>query len=119
MKSQIVFRNDPGEENKQTIGIAEKFIHQQYDSPPRANDIALLKLKEPIKMGSTISPPCIPQQNDFGDSSSFPAGLKYNSYCNLILICYHISIGNFFILMANNFIKVCFYSVQCTLLVSI
>ena len=79
MKSQNYFRNDPGEENKQTITIAEKFIHQQYDSPPRANDIALLKLKEPINMGSTISPPCIPQQNDFGDSSSFPAGLEHSS----------------------------------------
>ncbi len=54
--------------------IEEKYIHPNYDTPDRANDIALLKLREPIKMGPTISPPCIPNQNDFGDSSSFPDG---------------------------------------------
>ena len=68
-------RSDANEEGKQTITIAEKYIHPSYDNPPKANDIALLKLKEPITMGPTISPPCLPDQNDFGDESSFPAGM--------------------------------------------
>ena len=74
------FRDDASEEAKQTITIAEKYIHPGYDTPDKANDIALLKLKEPIRMGPTISPPCIPDQNDFGDSSSFPAGSGFLPY---------------------------------------
>ena len=70
------YRDDASEEDKQTITIAEKYIHPGYDAPDKANDIALLKLKEPIRMGPTISSPCIPYQNDFGDSSSFPAGIE-------------------------------------------
>lgn len=67
-------RQDEGEPEKQTIAIAEKYIHPSYDSPDRANDIALLKLKEPAVLGDHVSPACIPDQGDFGDSSSFPAG---------------------------------------------
>ena len=55
-------RDDPSEANKQTVTIAEKFIHPEYDSPPKANDIALLKLREPLTMGDDVSPPCIPDQ---------------------------------------------------------
>ena len=72
----VFYRDDASEEDKQTITIAEKYIHPGYDTPDKANDIALLKLKEPIRMGPTISSPCIPDQNDFGDSSSFPAGIE-------------------------------------------
>ena len=27
-------------------------------------------------MGPTVSPPCLPDLGDFGDSSSFPAGMS-------------------------------------------
>ena len=58
------------------IRIKEVFMHPQYDHPDRANDIALLKLKEPAQFSDTVSPPCIPDQDDFGDSSSFGVGMN-------------------------------------------
>ena len=42
--------------------ITEKFIHPEYDSPARANDVALLKLETPAVMGKTLSPACLPDQ---------------------------------------------------------
>ena len=60
---------------KQVIRIKEVFMHPQYDHPDRANDIALLKLKEPAQFSDTVSPPCIPDQDDFGDNSSFGVGM--------------------------------------------
>ena len=60
---------------KQHIPIIEKYIHPNYDTPDRANDIALLKLKTPAVLGDTVSPPCLPEQGDFGDDSTFPAGI--------------------------------------------
>ena len=59
---------------RQIINIAAKFIHPDHDNPARANDLALLKLKTPGVPGKTVSPVCLPHQDDFGDSSSFPAG---------------------------------------------
>ena len=54
--------------------IQSKHIHPAYDSPDRANDVALLRLREPAMMGDTVSPACLPEQGDFGDQSSFPEG---------------------------------------------
>ena len=54
--------------------IQSKHLHPDYDSPDRANDIALLRLKEPAVMGDNVSPACLPEQGDFGDDSSFPEG---------------------------------------------
>ena len=54
--------------------IQSKHLHPDYDSPDRANDIALLRLMEPAMMGDTVSPACLPEQGDFGDTSSFPEG---------------------------------------------
>ena len=54
--------------------IDAKFIHPDYDTPARAHDVALLKLREPVEMGLTISTPCLPDFGDFGDSSGFPVG---------------------------------------------
>ena len=62
------------EDDKQSIMIDEKFIHPDYDTPDRANDIALLKLRHPAELGPTISPPCLPQSGDYGDESGYPAG---------------------------------------------
>ena len=50
------------------------YIHPNYDTPDRANDIALVKLKEPAIMSDTVSPACLPHQGDFGDNSTFGAG---------------------------------------------
>jgi len=67
-------RGGEDDADRQMIKISEKFIHPEYDSPARANDVALLKLETGALMGKTVSPPCLPDQGDFGDSSSFPEG---------------------------------------------
>ena len=54
--------------------IQSKHIHPAYNSPDRANDIALLRLREPAMMGDTVSPAYLHEQGDFGDQSSFPEG---------------------------------------------
>ena len=66
---------DTQENGKQIIKIEEVFMHPQYDTPDRANDIALLKLGQPAEFSDTVSPPCIPDQDDFGDNSTFAAGM--------------------------------------------
>jgi hypothetical protein len=44
----------------------------------RANDVALLMLKEPAVMGPTVMLPCLPELGDYGDASSFhPGRLKH------------------------------------------
>ena len=67
-------RREEAEPGKQTIKIERKFLHPHYDSPDKANDVALLRLSSPAQLSDTVSPPCLPAQGDFGDSSSFPAG---------------------------------------------
>ena len=37
--------------------------------------MALLRLTSPAVLGDTASPACLPDQGEFGDSSSFPAGM--------------------------------------------
>jgi hypothetical protein len=49
----------------------------------RANDVALLKLKEPAVLGSTVMPPCLPELGDFGDDSSFHPGEDYQISTNI------------------------------------
>jgi len=67
-------RGGEDDADRQMIKISEKFIHPEYDSPARANDVALLKLETAAVMSKTVSPACLPDQGDFGDSSSFPEG---------------------------------------------
>jgi len=67
-------RGGEDDAERQMIKISEKFIHPEYDNPARANDVALLKLESAATMGKTVSPACLPDQGDFGDSSSFPEG---------------------------------------------
>jgi len=69
-------RQNDKEEGVQTITIEAKFTIPSYDNPDRANDIALLKLKEPAVMGPTVMPPCLPELGDFGDASSFHPGMN-------------------------------------------
>ena len=52
------------------------FIHPDYDEPDRANDIALIKLTDPAEFNDIVSPICLPDQDDFGDSSSFGVGMN-------------------------------------------
>ena len=51
--------------------IDETFIHPDFDTPARENDI---EVRTAVEMGPTISQPCLPQFGDFGDESGFPAG---------------------------------------------
>ena len=79
---------------RQNIEIAQVFLHPQYDqpsSPEKSFDISLLKLKEPAQFSDYVSPPCLPDQDDFGDESSFGAGMEcYLSGLNIIYFFIHI-----------------------------
>ena len=77
---------------RQTIEIAQVYLHPQYDqpsSPEKSFDISLLKLKEPAQFSDYVSPPCLPDQDDFGDESSFGVGMEcYLSGLNIIFTIY-------------------------------
>jgi len=55
-------RTGKGEEK---VKIAQVVIHPSYNNPGKsANDVALLKLAQPIKFGLRIQPACLPAQNE-------------------------------------------------------
>ena len=87
---------------RQNIEIAQVFLHPQYDqpsSPEKSFDISLLKLKEPAQFSDYVSPPCLPDQDDFGDESSFGVGMEcYLSGLNMIYLFIY-SFFNFFLLI--------------------
>ena len=67
-------RGSEDDQDNQMIPISAKFIHPNYGTPDRAQDVALLKLRTPANLGKLTSPICLPEQGDFGDTSGFPAG---------------------------------------------
>jgi len=72
-------RDDEREPGKQRIDIEEVFIHPNYEKPgepKKAFDIALLRLKSDAELTDTVKTVCLPDLGDFGDSSSFPAGME-------------------------------------------
>ena len=81
-------RSDP----HQSIRINEVFVHTKYDNdnPERAHNIALIRWDEPIEFSDEVMPICLPDQDDFGDSSSFGVGMNcYLSGEFLHLKCIH------------------------------
>ncbi|ESO83964.1 hypothetical protein LOTGIDRAFT_184009 [Lottia gigantea] len=50
------------EKGVEAIGLADIIIHPQYNSHTSYNDIALLRLKQPVNMTSRISTICLPTQ---------------------------------------------------------
>ena len=72
-------RDNENEPGKQKIEIEEVFIHPEYDepgSPKKSYDVALLKLKSEAILSDTVKTVCLPELGDFGDASSFPAGME-------------------------------------------
>ena len=72
-------RDDLSESGKQIISIGEVFIHPKYEKPSepkKSFDVALLKLKSPAVLSDTVQTVCLPEVGDFGDQSSFPAGME-------------------------------------------
>ena len=55
-------RGGADDSERQIIKIAAKWIHPDYDSPDRANDVALLKLEKPAVLGPKASPICLPNK---------------------------------------------------------
>ena len=67
------------ESGKQEIKIEEVFIHPNYEKPSQPKksfDVALLRLKSDATFSDTVMPICLPDLGDFGDSSTFPAGME-------------------------------------------
>jgi hypothetical protein len=44
--------------------------------PKKSYDVALLKLRGEAEFTDFVSPICLPDLGDFGDSSTFPAGME-------------------------------------------
>ena len=64
-----------------SLSIYHQFFLKMWSLPlpPKNADVIYgrsLKLKEPVAFSDTIGPPCLPDQGDFGDSSSFGAGME-------------------------------------------
>src|SRR5262245_33690916 len=60
--------NNPAS-SQQSVDVVSIVIHPNYGNS--TNDIAILKLKEPIKFTSAIQPVCLPVA---GDKNSWPDG---------------------------------------------
>ena len=72
-------RDNENEPGKQYIDIEEVFMHPNYEKPgepKKSYDIALLKLKSEAELTDTVKTVCLPELGDYGDSSSFPAGME-------------------------------------------
>ena len=80
-------RQDQAEEGREKIKIGDKFLHPDYDTPDRANDIALLKLETPATLGDTVSPPCLPHYGDYGDESSYAPGNDTDDDDEVMMMC--------------------------------
>jgi len=72
----IAFGLHDRSDSHQSIKIDEVFVHPDYDSPDKANDIALIRWDDPIELNDEVIPICMPDQDDFGDSSSFGVGMN-------------------------------------------
>ena len=51
------------ESNERKHAIDAIFVHAQYDSVTVNNDIALLKLKQPVTYSDHVSPACLPDKD--------------------------------------------------------
>ncbi|XP_053668066.1 transmembrane protease serine 9-like [Anopheles marshallii] len=51
-------------------GAAEFIVHPDYKPPDRSNDIALIRLSQPINISGDIIPACLPLNYTFGESES-------------------------------------------------
>jgi secreted trypsin-like serine protease len=44
----------------QNVGVSRIFIHEQYNTRTEANDIALIRLAQPVQFNAYVSPICLP-----------------------------------------------------------
>ena len=57
-------------EDIQTMGVEKFFKHPQYGRPRFNNDIQLIKLASPARLGTHVSPACVAETSD-----NFPGGM--------------------------------------------
>lgn len=51
------------EGSEQQVRVSDIFVHPEYDAETVDNDIALLKLKQPLKINQFVSPICLPSED--------------------------------------------------------
>ncbi|XP_065204434.1 venom protease-like [Planococcus citri] len=59
------------------IPIEESIPHPDYNSKQYINDIALLRLKNPVTFTSQIRPICIPNKNEYGNDAFYSKKLPF------------------------------------------
>lgn len=58
-------RNSTSESTIQNFKVEKAFKHSGYSTINYDNDIALIKLREPIKFQGSMRPACLPEQGNF------------------------------------------------------
>lgn len=58
------------EGSEQEVRVAEIFVHPDYDAETVDNDIALLRLRTPLKLNKYVAPACLPSIDDNMDVNS-------------------------------------------------
>ena len=63
-------------------------MHEQYDKIRVNNDIALLKLKTPIRFNRNVKPICLPDKDLFGDPICVATGWGKTQSKNPRVACF-------------------------------
>lgn len=58
------------EGSEQQVRVSDIFVHPEYDADTVNNDIALLKLRTPLKINKFVSPICLPSADDVMPANS-------------------------------------------------
>lgn len=62
------------------VRIVERFRHEEYKIPSKYNDIALLKLENPIKFNMYVRPACLAETFDVGTEKVIATGWGRTEY---------------------------------------
>ena len=66
----------------QDLGVAQVFIHEQFDAETLRYDVALLRLKTPAELAAHVNTICLPDGDDYSIdfSDCFATGWGQESF---------------------------------------